>query len=129
MEDKLKHLEFLQNVITRMSTNSFLIKGWTITLVAALLALASKEPVSKYAFISILIVIAFWILDSFFLSQERQYRALYNIVRLQEQSDYSMDASNYNTGDNKWCSCFCSRTLIMFYGAIILMSESIVLLT
>jgi hypothetical protein len=35
-ENKRKHLEFIQGVITRMNTSSFLIKGWTITLVSAL---------------------------------------------------------------------------------------------
>ena len=38
-EDKLKHLEFIQNVITRMNTNSFQIKGWTVTIVSAVLAI------------------------------------------------------------------------------------------
>ena len=32
-ENKLKHLEFIQNIITRMNSNSFVIKGWSITLV------------------------------------------------------------------------------------------------
>jgi hypothetical protein len=43
MESKLKHLEFIQNVITRMNTNSFLIKVWVATLVSALFALAAKD--------------------------------------------------------------------------------------
>lgn len=42
-EKKLKHLEFLQNVITRMNSNSFMIKGWAITLVSALFVLAAKD--------------------------------------------------------------------------------------
>ena len=31
-ENKRKHLEFIQQVITRMNANSFLIKGWAVTL-------------------------------------------------------------------------------------------------
>ena len=46
MENKIKHLEFIQSTITRMNQNSFQIKGWMITLVSALLALyASSERV------------------------------------------------------------------------------------
>ncbi len=43
MERKIKHLEFIQIVISRMNSNSFLIKGWTITLMSALFALAAKD--------------------------------------------------------------------------------------
>ena len=45
-DKKLKHLEFVQNVITRMNTNSFLIKGWSVTLVAAIFALSAETPMS-----------------------------------------------------------------------------------
>ncbi len=32
MEQKIKHLEFIQAAINRMAGNSFLLKGWTVTL-------------------------------------------------------------------------------------------------
>ena len=41
-DEKLKHLEFIQNVITRMNRNSFQLKGWAITIVSAILALAAS---------------------------------------------------------------------------------------
>ena len=41
MEVKLKHLEMIQAVITRMAKNSFLLKGWSITLTAAIFALGT----------------------------------------------------------------------------------------
>jgi hypothetical protein len=34
MDAKLKHLEFIQAVISRMSTSSFIFKGWAITIAA-----------------------------------------------------------------------------------------------
>jgi hypothetical protein len=43
MENKLKHLEFIQQAINRMASNLFLLKGWTVTLIAAMFALAAKE--------------------------------------------------------------------------------------
>ena len=43
MEKKLKHLEFIQGAVGRMASNLFLLKGWTITLIAALFALAAKS--------------------------------------------------------------------------------------
>ncbi len=43
MEAKLKHLELSQGVINRMAGNSFLLKGWSVTLVSALFALSAKD--------------------------------------------------------------------------------------
>jgi hypothetical protein len=73
-EKKLKHLEFIQNIITRMNANSFAIKGWSVTLVSALFALAADKADMKFILVALLPVAVFWILDGFFLSQEKQYR-------------------------------------------------------
>ncbi len=35
MENKRKHLEFIQAIISRMAGNLFFLRGWTITLIAA----------------------------------------------------------------------------------------------
>ena len=42
-ENKIKHLEFIQLTIIRMNVNSFLVKGWLITLVAAVFVLSQKD--------------------------------------------------------------------------------------
>ncbi len=52
IEKKLKHLEFIQNTITRMANNSFLLKGWTITVVGALIGLNKDGLDSKVITIS-----------------------------------------------------------------------------
>ena len=40
-EARVQHLELIQGVIGRMGQNSFLLKGWSVTLVTALIALAA----------------------------------------------------------------------------------------
>jgi hypothetical protein len=82
MEKKLKHLDFLQLVITRMNVNSFLLKAWAVTLVSALFAFAAKDANIHYVLITYISTPVFWILDGYYLSLERQYRELYNVVRL-----------------------------------------------
>lgn len=118
MEKKIKHLEFLQNVITRMNSNSFLIKGWTITLVSALFALASKDANANYVLVSYIAIPVFWVLDGFYISQERQYRDLYAVVAAKDETaiDFSMDASSFNQGNRTWLAGIFSKTLIPFYG-------------
>lgn len=93
MENKQKHLEFIQGVINRMAGNLFFLRGWTITLIAALFALFSKGSNTDYIFIVYFPVIVFWILDGYFLSQERLFRALYDHVRKldEKEIDFSMD--------------------------------------
>jgi len=124
MDCKLKHLEFIQNVITRMNSNSFLIKGWTITLVSALFALAAKDANIQYVLITYIVIPVFWLIDGFFLSQERQYRDLYNEVRIKGESeiDFSMNASGFSDGKNSWLVGVFSKTLILFYGITILVT-------
>lgn len=118
IDAKLKHLEFIQNVITRMNSNSFLIKGWVITLVSALFALAAKDANINFVLITYIVIPIFWILDGFYISQERQYRKLYEKVASKSESkiDFSMDASIYKNGNRTWICGVFSKTLIPFYG-------------
>jgi hypothetical protein len=118
MESKVKHLEFIQNIITRMNSNSFMLKAWTITLVSALFALAANGSNMDYVLVSYIAIPVFWILDGFYISQERQYRSLYAEVAKKNQGeiDFSLDATKYNKGKNNWISGILSKTLIPFYG-------------
>ncbi len=117
-DKKLKHLEFIQNVITRMNSNSFLIKGWTITLVSALFALAAKDANVNYVLISYIVIPVFWVLDGFYISRERQYRDLYKVAAAKDESviDFNMDASEFCKGNRTWIAGIFSQTLIPFYG-------------
>jgi hypothetical protein len=42
VENKRHHLELIQGVINRLSQSSFLLKGWSVVLVAALFTLAAN---------------------------------------------------------------------------------------
>jgi Mg2+ and Co2+ transporter CorA len=76
-EARRQHLEFIQNVITRMNTNSFQIKGMTITIVSALLAIYASTTNVVFVFLSIAPTLLFWFLDSYYLQQERKFRGVY----------------------------------------------------
>lgn len=94
-EHSIKHLEFLQSDISRMNQNSFQMKGWTISILSALLAIFaasidSKTGTGNVGFILVAIVptLIFWLLDSYYLQQERKFRGIYNdIALLTEQSE------------------------------------------
>ena len=70
-EYMLKEIEIIQDIIRRMGFNSFMIKGWAITLVVVTLLLKGTGYQVWIAFIPLLV---FWFLDACFLWQERMYR-------------------------------------------------------
>lgn len=122
MEKKLKHLDFIQQAINRMASNLFLLKGWTVTLIAALFALAAKESRDYYFALAFFPTFMFWLLDGYFLSQERRFRSLYDhVTKLDEaQIDFSMDTQPFkNTPSrNKWWRALFSPTLLIYYGVL-----------
>jgi hypothetical protein len=118
--NKHKHLEFVQTVLNRMAANLFLLKGWSITLIAALFALAAKDANQLYILIAYFPLFIFWSLDGYFLSQERRFRALYDHVRTLDESqiDFSMNTLPYSSGRNTWLGAMLSQTLIVYYAGL-----------
>lgn len=119
MEEKMKHLEMIQGVINRMASNSFMLKGWAVTLVAGVFALVGNDAEKIYYIIAYIPIIVFWGLDSFYLLQERLYRGLYEKVRILDNSDidFSMKATEAEFGSevNNLFSCIISETELYFY--------------
>lgn len=121
---RLKHLEMLQNVITRMASNSFLVKGWSITLLSAVLVLTVGGKASIVGPISLIPVVTFWLLDAFFLRQERLFRKLYDRYRrepLDRPTDFSMDTSVIADRVGTWSRVMVSTTLLIFYGSLLVL--------
>lgn len=123
MDAKLKHLEFIQGVVNRLASASFQMKGWSVVLVSALLVLGARIDSVELGIVSLVPVLVFWGLDGYFLSQERLFRKLYDVVRLREEEiDFSMDVQELRSGGwfwtGDWCSAVRSRTLWPFYGML-----------
>ena len=123
MEKKLKHLEFIQQAINRMASNLFLLKGWTVTLIAAMFALAANESRDLYFALAYFPTVMFWLLDGYFLAQERRFRSLYDHVRTLDESgiDFSMDTQPFKEkpSRNRWRSALFSSTLLVYYGVLL----------
>lgn len=122
MENKLKHLELIQNVINRMASNSFLVKGWCITLVSAVFVLSGKDVNTMFIAVAFFPLIMFWMLDAYFLRQERLFRKLYDKVRTINETDidFSMNPAPFTAEVASWLQVAFSQTLLLFYGAVVL---------
>lgn len=77
-EERIRYLEIIQNIIDRMARCSFHLKEWTIAVESALLALFASIKRPMVLLIGIIPALLFWILDSYYLQQERGFRNLYN---------------------------------------------------
>src|SRR5215469_6682121 len=122
MEKKLAHLDMIQNVITRMAANSFLIKGWCVTLVSAVFILSAKDANTTFIIDAIFPALMFWALDAYFLRQERLFRKLYDKVRTTNEGniDFSMNTAPFARQVSPWLRVALSQTLLIFYSAVIL---------
>lgn len=120
MTNKQAHLQLIQGVINRLSNNSFLLKGWSVILVSGLFALAAKDSKVWFVYLAYFPCVIFWILDGYFLSQERLFRALYNKVRKlsDKQIDYSMDVTSFKD-EATWIDAILSKTLALFHGTVL----------
>jgi len=129
-EYMLKEISIIQDIIKRMGFNSFMIKGWAITLVVVTLLLKGTEYQVGIAFIPLLV---FWFLDAYFLWQERMYRKLYEwvVTNRLKTDEYLFDMNAYRFEDKvqSRLRIMFSITLGWFYGsiAILLVIYSVVI--
>jgi len=130
-----KEIDLIQGVINRMANNSFLLKGWLVSLIAVVLALTKDTIVatdlSYFNVILLLPVVVFWYLDAFFLHREKCYRKLYEwvIINRCQTLDYSYDL-NYMRFKKEVNTVFQimvspKSTLLPFYGFIVVILVAI----
>ncbi|AFJ27047.1 hypothetical protein UA01_01362 [Streptococcus parasanguinis] len=115
-ETKSKHIDLVQSIITRMAQNSFVIKGWMITIVVGLFLFLQNDNLQNNFLIYLFPIIGFWLLDSYYLWQERLYRKLYGSVisNLEESSDLKLSVEEFKNS-TKYLSALFSITEILTY--------------
>lgn len=122
MENTIAHLGFIQGIITRMGTNSFLLKGWSVTLVAAMFALAVRDADKRFMILAYFPVFVFWALDGFFLHQEKLFRRLYEEVAAGtiNSATFTLDTSLVCANVPSKIAVTFSKSLRIFHGSIVL---------
>lgn len=122
MENKQFHLQMIQTIISRMAGNSFFIKGWSVTLASAIFVLSAAHANVNLVYIAFFPVLAFWMLDGYFLRQERLFRKLYDVVRIRHEKDidFSMDTKDL-PNIASWKRTCVSPTLRLFHGSIVVL--------
>lgn len=91
-------MDYIQSAISRMASNSFYLKGWNVTIIAAIVALSFKESDWRIYACALVLNVVFWFLDAYYLMQEKLFRELYDKVsKISDDSlvDFSMNTSEF----------------------------------
>jgi UDP-N-acetylmuramyl pentapeptide phosphotransferase/UDP-N-acetylglucosamine-1-phosphate transferase len=125
-EAKRQHLEFIQNIISRMNSNCAQAKTVNVTIVSALLAIYASTNNIIFIFLGIAPTLLLGFIDSYYLLQERKFRGIYedvaglkNRVRVKL---YEMPIEKYTGKLHKkfsYWNVFLSKTISGFYLPII----------
>ncbi len=122
-----KEIDLIQGCINRMAHNSFLVKGWAISLLSIVLVLTSENSNSIFiSFFMFLSVLCFWYLDGFFLYTGKMYRKMYKWVitnRPLGNKDLMYDLTPQRFKSEKKFPILCvmfSKTLLPFYLLLVL---------
>lgn len=121
----MKHMEMIQVAISRLGTNSFLVKGWAVTVAAAFWGFGIGEREWGLALASVIPLVVFWWLDAYFLRVERLFRKLHDAVRTGEPvvEPFFMTATKQEfvsrvAGPSR-LAVLCSETLLPFYALLV----------
>lgn len=126
MQDgKKEYLQMLQEPICRMSTISAIFKGFAATIVAGISAISYSTTNVWILGLSFLPVLAFAVLDIYYLKSERKFRFLFDQVRLDQHAiDFSMKLTNdpleiLSAKARTW-DCIKSPSIYLFYPLMLL---------
>lgn len=129
---KLKHLEMLQNIINRFSTNSFTLKGMNITLITVIFSFLKDNNI-QWIIVMLLLNLTFWILDFYYLKLEKYYRSIFDIVRSLDENeiDFFMGGSEtkntkYPNNDRNFFKVFFSISMLPYMMISFLLFISII---
>lgn len=125
MQDgKKEYLQMLQEPICRMSTISAIFKGFSATIVAGISAISYASTNIWVLGLSFLPVLAFAVLDVYYLKLERKFRFLFDQVRTDKHEiDFSMKLTNdpmeiISAKARTW-DCIKSPSIYLFYPLMI----------
>ena len=125
VDEMHKEIDLFQYCIDRMAKNSFMIKGWFVSIYAVILALLpEKVDVMLLCVVLIVVNILFWYLDGVYLRDEKIYRRIYQwVVEARKQNDrelmYQLELNLYKNKIGTMDSVgkiMLSKSLFIFYA-------------
>ena len=87
-------------------------------IVTTMVLIARYDMQNPYIALAVMFpVLGFWILDGYFLWQERLFRQVYDEVRVQSDTDFKMDVMKHRDKPKcNWRAAVFSVTPVLFYA-------------
>lgn len=120
-QERMKFLEFIQNVISRMNANSSQIKTMCITIISALFAVYASSQNKQMILIAFIPLCLCCLLDMYYLWQERKFRDFYTEAIKEQSTIKDFDFSsfkNYQKGFLSYMGVFLSHSIWLFYALV-----------
>ncbi len=130
-----KEIELIEDCIKRMASNSFLLKGWAVTVLSILLGLmANFHSWQLGSLLAIFVCVVFWYLDAVYLKLERLYTRKYNwVIQKRKHTDnyqFNLDPFEKNmwleseSQDIGLIDVMFSWTLLPLYATMLIVGSS-----
>jgi hypothetical protein len=117
-ELRVKHLEMLQSVVTRMAGYGASFKSYCITVTTAVIGFSFTLHRPAVAALALLPVIAFGVADAQYLRVER-FRAVFNLVRAESWDAMpSFEINLESAPAQSFLSAITSWSIVWFYAPL-----------
>ncbi|WP_284964285.1 HIT family protein [Cutibacterium namnetense] len=145
-DDRRKHLDYIQAVVTRQSAASASVKGWLLPIVTATFGFALTQDSWPLAALGLVSVMLFAYLDANYLRSEKRFRKLYNTVARSRRMvpDFTLDPSDADeppedgmSAETKWRAfvrdylpewgIWKSWSILPFYSALAVIGVGVVI--
>jgi len=111
----------MQAIIARLSANSFMEKGWSITLVTAIIGFGVNAKNAALIAIAGLPALLFWALDGYYLSLERAYRTQYaGVLEETDTASLSLSLSDQTSRFKMWGRALRAAPVAILHGVLFL---------
>lgn len=117
----IAHINLVQNIITRMAGNSYNTKKFSIIFISLLMSAivsfkTSAVPTISYLLIGV--IIAFWLLDAFYVYLERDFVKLHKEVASKTKVNFDMSREKGNFED--YLEALFSMSVLLVYPLMII---------
>lgn len=133
LEGKSEYLQMIQEPICRMSTISAIFKGFAATIVASISVISYSTTNIWILILSFLPVLAFALIDIYYVRLERKFRFLFEQVRTDAHPiDFSMELTNDPIetihAKARFWDCVRSPSIYIFYPLMLMILVTVIIL-
>ena len=121
--DRVKHLEMIQDVVTRMANSSAWMKRLAIVVVGgvAVLSVRINSTANILPLLTVILAVIFWLMDARYQQQERWFRALFEAIRTEDanqRADFRMTPTKEIRSQSRLWRSAISWSILPYYGAL-----------